>query len=79
MSAPELLEIGKIFGSILVAWFALVGWKLLPTIRAHQSRRKQASLGVRRESGLQPATSFGRNAIPPRARRTRVVSQHLLG
>jgi hypothetical protein len=34
MSVTNLLEVGKIVGSVFVAWFALVGWRLLPAIRA---------------------------------------------
>jgi hypothetical protein len=30
MYASEWLEVGKIAGLIVVVWFALVGWKLLP-------------------------------------------------
>ncbi|MEO2090942.1 MAG: hypothetical protein ABGY75_15790 [Gemmataceae bacterium] len=26
----EWLEVGRIFGLILLVWFALVGWRLLP-------------------------------------------------
>jgi hypothetical protein len=32
MSA-EWLEVGRIFGLILIVWFALVGWRLLPLNR----------------------------------------------
>ena len=30
MFTNELLEVGKMFGSIVGVWFALVGWKLVP-------------------------------------------------
>jgi hypothetical protein len=33
LSALALLEIGKIIGLIVGAWFALVGWKLVPLTR----------------------------------------------
>lgn len=34
MGAEPLLEIARIFGLIVLVWFALVGWKLLPLIRS---------------------------------------------
>jgi hypothetical protein len=42
MSA-ELLEAGQAFGSILGVWFALVGWKLVPALRARLSGSTDAS------------------------------------
>jgi hypothetical protein len=30
MSDTEFLEVGKVVGSILAVWFALLGWKLFP-------------------------------------------------
>jgi hypothetical protein len=39
MSATELLEVGTIFGSIIAVWFALVGWKLVRSTRAHRFAR----------------------------------------
>lgn len=33
MSVSEWLEVGKIFGSIVLVWFGLVGWRLLPLLR----------------------------------------------
>lgn len=44
MDALNLLEIARVFGLILLVWFALVGWKLLLFLRV--SRRPAAgSLG----------------------------------
>lgn len=37
MGASELLEVGSIFGSIVLAWFAVVGWKLVPALRGAPS------------------------------------------
>jgi hypothetical protein len=63
MSASELLEAGKIFGSILGVWFALVGWKLVPLIRAREPRRAlPASDEWNRAPALQTATPLVRNA-----------------
>jgi hypothetical protein len=28
-----LFEVGRIFGLIVLVWFALFGWKLLPLVR----------------------------------------------
>ena len=38
MSANELLEVGKILGSIVGVWFALVGWKLMPLFQGPAPR-----------------------------------------
>lgn len=32
-----LLEVAGITGAIVLVWFGLVGWKLLPLRRAHKS------------------------------------------
>jgi hypothetical protein len=37
MDVPHLLEIARIFGLIVLVWFALVGWKLLLLLRLHRA------------------------------------------
>lgn len=36
MFAVELLEVGRIFGLIVLVWFALVGWKLVLLLRLNR-------------------------------------------
>jgi hypothetical protein len=39
MSAPDVLEVVAIFGSIVAVWFALVGWTLVSLNRWTQDSR----------------------------------------
>lgn len=32
MSVAEVVEIGRIFGLIVLVWFGLVGWRLTPLL-----------------------------------------------
>lgn len=50
MGTESLLEIARIFGLILLVWFALVGWKLLLYLRV--SRRPAAGPLGRQASEL---------------------------
>ncbi|MCU0704274.1 MAG: hypothetical protein MUF18_09900 [Fimbriiglobus sp.] len=43
----DWLEIGRNFGLILVVWFALVGWKLVPAFRGGRSTRIVPSIESR--------------------------------
>lgn len=38
MFTTELLEVARVFGLIVLVWFALVGWKLLPLLRTKRSQ-----------------------------------------
>jgi|GEM_PF-6898764 len=39
MSATDAFELAAIFGSIVGAWFALIGWKLVAANRAQGDAR----------------------------------------
>jgi len=45
MGTEPLLEIARIFGLIVLVWFALFGWKLLPLIW-NRSPGERATLGA---------------------------------
>ncbi len=45
MGTESLVEIARIFGLIVLVWFALVGWKLLPLFR-RRARRERGTFGV---------------------------------
>ena len=41
----EALEAARILGLIVLVWFGLVGWKLVPMVRTHKPTAIESKLG----------------------------------